>query len=61
MEEMMKIAREYREVNKIKIDEENFLSQIICIKYSEEENMKKALHGMKVLEKMAEITTIDEI
>ena len=43
MEEMMKIAREYREVNKIKIDEENFLSQIICIKYSEEENMKKAL------------------
>ena len=36
MEEMMKIAKEYKEIKKVKIDEGDSLNQIIYIKYNKE-------------------------
>ena len=38
MEEIMKIAKEFREVKKMKIDEGDSLKQILYIKYKNEEN-----------------------
>ena len=57
MEEMMKIAR----IQRSKANENgDSLNQIIYIKYKEEKNMKKALLLMKVQEKVAQKTTIEE-
>ena len=43
IKEIIKIAKEYREVKKMKMDEGD--SQIIYIKYKEEENTSKTLLG----------------
>ena len=47
MEEMMKTTKKYREVKKIIMNEGDSLNQINYIKYKKEENMKKALLGIK--------------
>ena len=44
----------------MKMDDGNFLNQIIYIKYKEEDNVKKALLGMKAQENIAAKTTIEE-
>ena len=44
----------------MKMDDGNFLNQIIYIKYKEEDNVKKALLGMKTQENIAAKTTIEE-